>query len=184
MSRLGRRVVPWVGVATLVGFVAAAAVVGSVASKPAKRASTPSVTTSPTTLAAPTDVLPLCQNGQIPKGAAGCRPVGIYQAAQASEMFGWAFQVTNAYSAVYKGQYLTVYAGAVLSPDPSGRTAHGIPGGGGVRVDVDQSPNMPQFLAPDTRGLVYIKAVSGGAVTLQRDDGTTVTFNLATDTYS
>jgi len=99
-------------------------------------------------------------------------------------MFGWAFQVTNAYSGVYEGQYLTVYAGAVLSPDPTGRTAHGIPGGGGVCVDVDQSPNMPQFLAPETQGLVYIKAVSGRAVTLQREDGTTVTFNLATDTCS
>lgn len=184
MSRLGRRVLPWFGVAALIALVAAAAVVGSMASKPAKRSSTPSITKSPTTVAARTDVLPLCQNGQIPKGAAGCRPVGIYQAAQASEMFGWTFQVTNAYSGEYKGQYLTVYAGAVLSPDPTGRTAHGIPGGGGVRIDVDQSPNMSQFLAPETQGLVHITAVSGGSVTLLREDGTTVTFNLATDTYS
>jgi hypothetical protein len=184
MSRRCRRVLPWFGVAVLVALVATAASVGSLASKASKRVSTLSVTPKPDTLTSPTDVLRLCQNGQIPKGAAGCRLVGIYQAAQASEIFGWAFQVTNAYSGVYAGQYLTVYAGAVLSPDPSGRTAHGIPGGGGVRVDLDQSHNVVQFLAPQTTGLVYIKAVSGGVVTLQREDGTTVTFNLATDTYS
>jgi hypothetical protein len=168
----------------LVALVAAAATVGSVASNPAKRAPTPSVTKTSASLAAPTDVLPLCQNGQIPQGAAGCRPIGIYEAAQASEIFGWAFQVTNAYSAVHEGQYLTVYAGAVLSPDPTGRTAHGVPARGGVRVDVGQSPNMPEFLAPETQGLMYIKAVRVGSVTLQREDGTTVTFNLATDRYS
>jgi hypothetical protein len=99
-------------------------------------------------------------------------------------MFGWVFQVTNAYSGMYRGQYLTVYAGAILSRDPTGKTAHGIPSDGGVRVDVDQSPNVSQFLAPETQGLAYIKAVNGGALSLQREDGTTVTFNLATDTYS
>ena len=46
-----------------------------------------------------------------------------------------------------------------------------------------QSPTMRQFLAPETLGPVYIKAVTGGVVTLQRDDGTKLTFNLATDTY-
>ena len=96
---------------------------------------------------------------------------------------GWTFQVTNAYSSVYGGQYITVLAGAVLSPDPTGRTAHGVPDGGGVRVSVDQSPTTRQFLAPETQGLMYIKAVRGGLVTLQLGDGTTVTFNLATDTY-
>ncbi len=96
---------------------------------------------------------------------------------------GWTFQVTNAYSGMYNRQYVTVYAGAALSPDPTGRTAHGVPDGGGVRVSVDQSPTMREYLAPESQGLVSIEAVSGGVVTLQRADGTTVTFNLATDTY-
>jgi hypothetical protein len=97
---------------------------------------------------------------------------------------GWTFQVTNAYFGLYKGHYITVYAGAELSPDPTGRTAHGVPDGGGVRIGVDPSPKMRQFLAPETQSLLSIKAVTGGVVTLQGEDGTTVTFNLATDTYS
>ncbi len=95
---------------------------------------------------------------------------------------GWTFQVTNAYSGLYKGQYITVYAGAVLAPDPTGLT-RGVPDGGGVRIGGDPSPTMQQFLAPETQGPLSIKAVTGSVVTLQRQDGTTVTFNLATDTY-
>ena len=97
---------------------------------------------------------------------------------------GWNFEVTNAYSGLYNGQYVTVYAGAVLAPDPTGTTAHGVFDGGGVRIGVNPSPTMPQFLAPATPGLLSIRAVTGGIVTLQREDGTTVTFNLATNTYS
>lgn len=185
MPLFARRVFPWVGLAALVAVVVAAALIGSLSSTPGERASIPSVRVKSTILAAPPHVVPLCQNGsQIPKGATACRVVGIYAAAQASGPMGWTFQVTNAYSGVYEGQYVTVYAGAVLSPDPTGTTAHGVPDGGGVRVSVDQSPTMRQFLAPETQGLLYIEAVSGGVVTLQREDGTTVTFNLTTDTYN
>ena len=183
MQLVPRRVFPWVGLKALVALVVAAAVTGSLSSTAGKPMSTSSVPEKSTPLAAPTDVLPLCQNGQIPSGAAGCTLLGIYPDAQASGPMGWTFQVTNEYSGMYNGQYVTVLAGAVLSPDPTGRHLHGVPDGGGVRVSVDQSPTLRQFLAPDTQGLVYIKSVSGGVVKLQRGDGTTVTFNLATDTY-
>jgi hypothetical protein len=97
-------------------------------------------------------------------------------------MFGWTFEVTNSYSGIYKGRYVTVYAGAVLAPDPTGGT-HGVPNGGGVRVTVDSGTKAQQFLLPGTLGLLFIKSVSGDLVRLQRQDGTTATFSLATDTY-
>jgi hypothetical protein len=128
---------------------------------------------------------PLCQNGtEIPKGAGACRPVGIQSDAQASEMFGWTFGVVNSYSGVYDGQYVTVYAGAVLSVTDFLANPDHVPKGGGVRVSVDQGSAWQQFLAPETQGFLHITAVNGGVLTLQREDGTTMTFDLATDTYS
>jgi hypothetical protein len=109
---------------------------------------------------------------------------GIFPDAQASEGFGWTFEVTNTYSGSFNGQIITVYSGAALSPDPTGRTAHGTPDGGGVRVITGGGTNGPQYLLPGTLGPLSIQSVNGGIVTLQRQDGTTVTFNLATDTYS
>jgi hypothetical protein len=173
-----------VGIGALIALVAAAAAIGSTASTSGKNASTLSATEqSTTTPAGSANDLPLCENGHIPKGAAACRPEGIYPDAQESEIWGWAFQVTNAYSGMYDGRYIAVYGGAVLTPDPTGRSAHGIPGSGGVRVAVNQSPKVSQFLAPGTQGLLSITAVKGGVITLQREDGTTVTFSLATDMF-
>jgi hypothetical protein len=183
MQLVPRRVFPWVGLAALVALVVAAAVIGSLSSTAGEHMSTSSVLQKPKPLVVPAEVLPQCQNGQIPSGAAGCTLLGIHPDAQESGPMGWTFQVTNAYSGVYNGHYVTVFAGAALTPDPTGRTAHGVPDGGGIRVSVDQSPTMRQYVAPETPGLVYIRAVSGGVVTLQRADGTTVTFNLTNDTY-
>ena len=139
--------------------------------------------TSPST----TQPLPPCLSGGssvMPPGALSCRMTGIFPNAQASEVFGWTFEVTNTYSGSFNGQTITVDAGAALSPDPTGRTAHGTPDGGGVRVIVGSGTDGPQFLLAGTLGPLSIQSVSGGIVTLQRQDGTTVTFNLATDTYS
>jgi hypothetical protein len=130
--------------------------------------------------------LPVCSNGSspIPAGASGCELTGIQPNAQASQLFGWTFEVTNSYSAISHGQDITVYAGAVLAPDPTDQTAHGIPNGAGVRISVAGGTSTQQFLLPGTLGLLTIKSVSGSDVTLERQDGTTVSFNLASDTYA
>jgi hypothetical protein len=104
---------------------------------------------------------PLCQNGnEIPKGALSCLPVGIYPDAQASQVWAWTFEVTNDYAGVYEGQYIQVYAGAVMAPPYNAvDTPHGTPDGGGVRVSTDNAATYQQFLAPDTSGSLSIKAV-------------------------
>jgi hypothetical protein len=195
MQHRPRRVLPWVGLATLVALVAAAAAIGSESSQPGKPSSSSTVTTRTTALSFPSAAVPpgppeseqpppLCQNGsQIPKGSGACRPVGIYLSAQSSEMWGWSFEVTNAYSGMYNGQYVQVYAGAAMAPDFTVDTPHGIPDEGGVRVSTDQAATYGQFLAPGTSGLLSIRSVSGAYVTLQQEDGVTIIFDLATDTY-
>jgi hypothetical protein len=99
-------------------------------------------------------------------------------------MFGWAFGVVNSYSGVYDGEYVTVHAGAVLSVTDFLANGDHVPEGGGLRVSVDQGSTWQQFLAPETQGFLHITAVNGGVLTLQREDGTTMTFDLVTDTYS
>jgi hypothetical protein len=185
-----------VGLAALAALVAAA-VIGSESSGPGARTSSPTASSSRATalpvspVAVPPAPLsnqqppPLCQNGtEIPKGAGACRQVGILPDAQASELFGWTFGVVNSYSGVFNGQYITVCAGAVLSVTDFLASGDHIPVGGGVRVSLDQGSTWQQFLAPDTQGFLHITAVNGGVLTLQREDGTTVTFDLATDTYT
>jgi hypothetical protein len=194
------RVGPWASVGVLAVCVAAAAI-GSVLTAP-QRSSTSSravgsaeavgPTTTTTALAGPsaeavgpttTTTLPTCQYGSpIPPGVPACRVTGIFPDAQASGPMGWAFGVTNAYAGLYDGRYITVFAGAKLAPDPSGGT-HGVPDGGGVRISVDDSQNMQQFLAAGTKGYLTITAVKGNIVTLQQDNETSLTFNLATDSY-
>jgi hypothetical protein len=195
MRPLTRRILPWVGLATLAALATAAAAIGSESSHLRKLSSSPTVTTRTTTLSLSSATVPpgpseseqlppLCQNGsQIPKGSGACRPVGIYPSAQSSEMWGWSFEVTNAYSGVYKGHYVQAYAGAVMAPDFTVGTPHGIPDEGGVRVSTDEAATYGQFLAPDTSGLLSIRAVNGAFITLQQEDGVTITFDLATDAY-
>jgi hypothetical protein len=113
-----------------------------------------------------------------------CRVTGIHPDAQASETWGWTFGVTNAYGGIFEGQYIQVYAGATLAPDPTGQTAHGVPDGSGVRITVGESPTPQQFLLPGSLALLTITSVSGNIVTLQLPDGAAVTFNLTTDTFS
>lgn len=96
---------------------------------------------------------------------------------------GWTFGVTNAYSGLYDGQYITVFAGAKLAPDLTGGT-HGVPDGGGVRISKGNSQDTQQFLADGTQGYLTVTALNASILTLQREDGTTLTFNLATYTYS
>jgi hypothetical protein len=133
-----------------------------------------------------TSELPLCIGSglTIPPGALACRVTGIHPDAQASEPWGWAFGVTNAYAGTFEGQYITVYAGSTLAPDPTGRTAHGVPDGSGIRITVGESETPQQFLLPGNLTPLTITSVSGNVVTLQLPDSATVTFNLATDTYS
>jgi hypothetical protein len=78
-------------------------------------------------------------------------------------MFGWTFEVANSYSGIFRGRYITVYAGAALEPDPAGKT-HGVPDGGRLRVTVDGGTNAQQFLLPGTLGLLSIKSVRGVAL--------------------
>ena len=180
MPSVGRkRWVPWISLVALIVAVGAAAVLGS-------RGTTTTPIPTRTTSASPrTGEIPLCRNGStIPPGALACRPTGVHPDAQASEAFGWTFEVTNSYSGIFRGRYITVYAGAVLAPDPTGKTAHGFPNGGGIRVTMDSGTNAQQFLLPGTLGLLSIKSVRGDIVDLQRQDDTTVMFNLATDSYS
>lgn len=133
----------------------------------------------------PTGEPPLCiGNGMtIPPGAFACRVLGIHPDAQASGPWGWTFEVTNAYSGIFQGQYISIFAGATLASDPTGRTAHGVPDGSGVRVTNGDSENPQQFLLPGSLGLLTITSVNGNIVTLRLPDGAIVTFNLASDTY-
>jgi hypothetical protein len=155
-------------------------------SGPSAKHTTSSGSHAATAAPPPTGVPPLCiGNGlTIPPGAFACRVMGIHPDAQASEPWGWTFGVTNAYGGIFEGRYITVYAGSTLALDPSGKTAHGVPDGSGVRVTVDEAQTFQQFLLPGSLAPLTVTSVNGDIVTLQLPDGATVTFNLDTDTYS
>lgn len=134
--------------------------------------------------AASSTTLPAClttprKGSVLPKGATGCRTLGIHSAAQDSEAMGWAFKVTNSYQGTYRGRAMTVWAGgkcAIAEPNCPVQ-------GGGVRVSLDGGPTK-QYLAPRIGGVLTITSVKDDLVNLRGANGDTPTFNLATHRYT
>lgn len=109
-----------------------------------------------------------------------CNPQGISSLHQAP-FSQQDFQVSNEYGGTLNGSPVMVYAGAAMSPAQG--SGNPTVAGGGVRVLVGSNP-IQQYLAPSGSGPLTITNVSGSVLTLTDPSGDTLTFNLATDTYS
>ncbi len=129
-------------------------------------------------------------NNSIPAcgGATSCHPIGVSPTNQAP--FSQAdFRVTSEYSTSYGNQDMMIYAGESLSAPTSGssrgKTTSSSVIGSGLRIIVGSNPNaMQQFLTPGSLGRLTITSVNANIVNLRDQNGTALTFDLATDVYS
>lgn len=97
------------------------------------------------------------------------------------------FGVVNQYSGPYQGQWLMIYAGG--DRDPSQVSDPFIQGA--IRIDIEPAASaagsptyIGEFDAPQSPTWVKLIDVSGSTVTLQRQDGSKVTFNLTDHSFS
>jgi len=122
-------------------------------------------------------------------GAPTCRLTGISTGGEAP-FSDQSFRVVNTYAGTFDGQQIMIWAGGTLAPEGGPTTPPGHPGNpgrpvvdGGLRLDLG-AHGVQQFLVPNSPGWVKITAVAGGVVSLHSESGSSLTFNLATDTYS
>jgi len=98
------------------------------------------------------------------------------------------FRPQNEYFGTYNGQEIVIYAGEKLAPDTNGAWAPGCSCtpviGGGLRISLGNSGTMTDYLDSTSPGWVAITAVDEDIVSLVRQDGSEVTFNLADDSFS
>jgi hypothetical protein len=119
-------------------------------------------------------------------GSSACQLQGVSSNVQAPFPSSQ-FRVSNEYSGVYNGQPVMIYAGEKRGADspsaPPGSSASAVVGGG-IRVVIGTDPSkLQEFLAPNTPGPLSLSSVQDTTVLLQRLDGSTITFDLQTDTY-
>jgi hypothetical protein len=96
------------------------------------------------------------------------------------------FTVSNVWTGPFAGVWYLVYAGEALNPST------GDPVGGGIRIySLPIDPNAADqslrfvgaFAAPGSPGKLTIATASGNVLTLSTDSGSTLRFDLATNTF-
>jgi len=94
------------------------------------------------------------------------------------------FRAQNVYYGSYLGQRIVIYAGEVMSAPTAGGSGVSVVGGG-LRIMAGGSPGgFSQYLDPGASGWLRITGVEGSLVSLARQDGTSVTFDLSGHSFS